>query len=55
MTTESAGAHTHTYKASGSVSSRFTGSSITSSSVGGNNSFNIMNPYIATYMWKRTA
>ncbi len=54
MTAPSSGAHTHTYTASGTVSSRFTGSSTTSSSAGSTTSFNVMNPYIVTYIWKRT-
>ena len=54
MTTSSSGIHTHTYTATGTVSSKFMGSSTTSSSSGGTTSFNVMNPYIVTYIWKRT-
>ena len=53
--TELSGAHTHTMKAQGTVSSRFTGSSATTSSVGSTSSFNIQNPYITVYMWKRVS
>ena len=54
-TTSQEGSHTHYYTASGTVSSKFTGSSTTTSSSGSGSSFNIMNPYIVTYIWKRTA
>ena len=42
--TTSAGSHTHTVTAKGS-----------NSSTGGSQAFDIMNPYITCYMWKRTA
>lgn len=51
----SSGSHTHTMTSSGTVSSTFTGSSATTSSVGSTTSFSIQNPYITVYMWKRTA
>lgn len=46
---------THTVTPAGTVTSTFTGTSVTSSSVGSNSSLNIENPYITVYMWKRTA
>ena len=54
-TLKSAGAHTHTMTSSGTVSSSFTGRSVTTSSAGSTSSFSIQNPYIVVYMWKRTA
>ena len=47
------GSHSHTYIAEGTVDSKFTGEKTTTSSTGNNTTFNIMNPYITTYMWKR--
>ena len=55
LNVDSAGSHNHTMTPSGSVSSTFTGSSATTSSVGSTSSFSIQNPYITVYMWKRTA
>lgn len=46
---------THTVTPKGTVSSTFTGKSATTSSTGSGTSFNIQNPYIKVYMWKRTA
>lgn len=51
----SAGAHTHTMTSSGTVTSTFTGKSVTTSSTGSTTAFSIQNPYIVVYMWKRTA
>lgn len=50
-----AGSHTHTITPTGTVTSTFTGSEVTTSSVGNSNNLNIQNPYITVYMWKRTA
>ena len=52
-----AGAHTHSYTPSGTVSSTFKGTSTTTSSAGSNTSFttSTMQPYIVVYMYKRTA
>ena len=55
LTSSTGGAHTHTYTAKGSVSSTFSGSSVATSSVGSGTAFNILNPYIVTYIWRRTA
>ena len=52
---DSAGSHTHTITPTGTVTSTFTGSEVTTSSVGNSNNLNIQNPYITVYMWKRTA
>ena len=52
---DSAGAHSHTITPTGTVTSTFTGSEVTTSSVGNSNNLNIQNPYITVYMWKRTA
>jgi len=49
------GAHTHSFTPYGTVSSSFTGTPGTTSSVGNNTAFNIQNPYVAVYMWQRTA
>ena len=51
----SAGAHTHTLTAKGTVSSTFTGASATTSSVGSGSAINVQNPYTSVYMYKRTA
>ena len=55
--TDSGGSHTHTLTARGTVSSTFTGSSATTSSVGNSTAFSVshIQPYITVYMWKRTA
>lgn len=55
MTSTTAGAHTHTYTAAGTISSTFTGASVNTNSLGTGNAFNIVNPYIVTYIWRRTA
>jgi len=49
------GAHSHTYSASGQISVTFSGTTATTSSIGSGNAFNIQNPYIVVYIWKRTA
>ena len=51
----SAGNHTHTYTASGTVTSTFTGTESDTDSVGSGTAFSVMNPYIVTYIWRRTA
>lgn len=48
-------AHSHTLIAKGNVSSIFTGTSGTTTSVGQGTAINVLNPYITVYMWKRTA
>lgn len=53
--TSSQGSHTHTITPKGSVTSTFKGNKGTTSSVGGNSSFSVQNPYIVTYVWKRVA
>ena len=53
LTTSSSGSHTHTYTAEGTVDSKFSGEKTTTSSTGNNKPFNVMNPYIVTYIWKR--
>lgn len=50
-----AGAHTHSLTASGTVTSTFSGKTVTTSSNGSGSSIDIMNPYITVYMWRRTA
>jgi len=49
------GAHAHTFTPTGTVYSSFSGTAGTTSSVGNNTAFNIQNPYVAVYMWQRTA
>ena len=49
------GSHFHTYVADGTVSSKFTGSSTSTSSTGKSSVVNVLNPYIVTYIWKRIA
>ena len=51
--TTSNGTHTHTYIAKGTVESKYIGEQTNTSESGNNTSFNIMNPYIVTYIWKR--
>lgn len=46
-------AHTHSVTASGTVSSKFTGSSTATSTVGNGEAFSVRDPYITVYMWKR--
>lgn len=55
--TNSAGSHSHTISGNtGNPSSTgFTGTRSTTESSGSGSSFDIMNPYYATYMWRRTA
>ena len=55
LTSDSTGAHTHTFTAKGSVTSSFTGTKVNTTSVGSSSSLDVRNPYITTYMWKRTA
>ena len=55
LTTSSNGDHSHNYTSKGTVLSTFTGNSVTTSSIGSNTKINVMNPYIVTYIWKRTA
>ena len=57
LTTSNLPSHTHTVTAKGTVSSTFTGSSATTSSVGKSTAFSVshIQPYITVYMWKRTA
>ena len=45
-TTSSSGGHTHTLSAKGTVSSTFTGSSVTTASTGSGTSFSNMQPYV---------
>lgn len=49
------GAHTHSLTPSGTVTSTFSGKTVTSSSNGSVSSIDIMNPYITVYIWRRTA
>ena len=51
----SAGNHSHTVTAKGSVSSSFKGTAGTTGSTGKGTSFSVQNPYISVYMYKRTA
>ena len=55
--TNSKGAHTHTVKSEGTVTSTFTGTKVTSSSTGYDSSnitaVNVQNPYTIVYMYKR--
>lgn len=53
--TSSNGAHTHSITTSGTVSSSFSGTTGTTSSIGSTSSISVQNPYIVTYIWKRTA
>ena len=46
--------HTHSVTAKGTVSSTFTGTSVTSSATGSGTAFSVQNPYVVVYMWKRT-
>lgn len=55
LSVNSAGAHTHSLTASGTVTSTFSGKTVTTSSNGSGSSIDIMNPYITVYMWRRTA
>lgn len=54
-TTSSSYTSTHTVTPKGTVTSTFTGTSVDTSSVGTGSSFDVRNPYITVYMWKRTA
>ena len=51
----SATSHTHTLAFRGTVKSTFSGSSVTSSLVGGSKAHNNIQSYVVTYMWKRIA
>ena len=55
--TSSTSSHTHTVTAKGSVTSTFTGSSATTSSVGSSSAFSVstLQPYTVVYMWKRVS
>lgn len=53
MTTSTVGNHYHSVTAAGSVTSRFTGNNTTTSSTGSGKAANVLEPYIATYIWKR--
>ena len=55
INTTSAGAHTHTFTAKGSITNSFTGTKVNTTAFGSSSSIDIRNPYITTYMWKRTA
>ncbi len=57
MVTTADGNHYHTVTAAGTVSSKFTGSSTTTSSCNScsGTAVNIQNPYTSVYMYKRTA
>lgn len=44
LSTSSAGGHTHTFSVSGNINTN-----------GGDTAFNLMQPYIACYMWRRIA
>ena len=52
--TQSAGAHTHSLTPAGNVISTFEGTSNDTSSTGSSESFDVQNPYITVYFWKRT-
>lgn len=54
-TVNNAGDHTHSLTPSGTVTSTFSGKTVTSSSNGSGSSIDIMNPYITVYIWRRTA
>lgn len=55
LTTSSSGTHTHTYTARGTVTSSFSGTKVNTTSIGSSSSIDVRNPYITTYMWRRTA
>ena len=55
MNMATAGEHSHTVTAKGSVSSSFTGTSGTTRSTGSSKEFSVQNPYTVVYMYKRTA
>ena len=55
QTINSAGTHTHTYTARGTVTSSFSGTKVNTTSIGSSSSIDVRNPYITTYMWRRTA
>ncbi len=49
----SAGAHQHSYTPSGSITSTFSGNKTSTESVGSGTNFDIQNPYVTVYMYKR--
>ena len=51
--TDSAGIHSHTVTAKGTVSSAFTGTKDKTNSTGDGKSFSTIDPYITVYMYKR--
>ena len=53
--TTSAGAHTHSVTAKGTVISTFVGTKATTAAIGEGKSFSTVDPYITVYMYKRTA
>ena len=53
INTATSTSHSHTLTPSGSVSSSFTGKTVTTSSNGSTSSIDIMNPYATVYMWRR--
>ncbi len=55
ITSTSAGAHSHTLTATGTVNSTFTGTAAYTDYQGSATAFSVQNPYITVYMWKRTA
>ena len=53
--TNSAGNHTHTVTAAGTVSSAFTGTTATTTATGSGTKFSTIDPYITVYMYKRVS
>lgn len=51
----SSGAHSHWITPTGNVWSSFSGSWANTNSTGSSTPFNVMNPYITVYIWRRTA
>lgn len=49
-----AGAHSHSFTPTGTISNNFAGTSSATTSVGSGQAINIVNPYITVYMWERT-
>ena len=54
-TSSETASHSHTLTAAGTVASTYTGEESTSSSVGSGTSFNVLNPYVTVYIWKRVS